>query len=276
MSNREEWVIKYIDSTLAAQWGCKPFAIGSRLARDYIDKGLAILVSAPPGANLSLPKDMDSQSRLVKMPEEENLTKIEWVCSTGYVDATLRKVGKSCGFMVNPMSATTFIAKNILKTDIMVIESNLRGYDTNQLLDLRAIQFHKKRPFIFRVIHTDNSEYFQMNLLHAKLCLFSSKKLFDYVSEEYGDSIQDWYIEAEGDYYKFWKKVDELIHPGIIQHMGKEEYEKSPLSAISDPNPSEGSVEELTFENIKKIPEMLPPPETKDVPKINPLRRKKK
>lgn len=258
MADREEWVIKYIDSTLAAQYGCKPFHIGSRLARDYIDKGLAILVSAPPGANLSLPKDMDTKSRLVKMPEEENLTKIHWICSTGYVDATLKKVGKSCGFEVNPMSGTTFVSRELLKANLIVVESNLRGFDTNQLLDLRAIQFHKRRPFVFRVLHLDSSEYFQQNLLHAKLCLFSSKKLFDYITDEYGDMVKDWYIESDGDYYKFWNKVDEIVNPKPISHMMEDDYRGS------------SEMESIEFPNMPD-PIVFTQPE----PKIKPLKKRK-
>jgi hypothetical protein len=49
--------------------------------------------------------------------------------------------------------------------------------------------------------------------------------------------VQDWYIESDGDYYKFWKKVDEIVNPGPIIHTMDSDYKGSPeMESIEFPN----------------------------------------
>lgn len=200
--------VKYIDQVLAAKNGIRPFKMGYSLAKQYEDKGWVKILSARPNSNPSLPRE----EPLVIMPEEKNLTKVAWVTAR-YIDAVIRKVGENLGFKVEQLTPTSFTANHLLQSEIMVIESNIRGFTGNQLTDLRCIQFQKQIPFVFRVIDYDNSSYFRQCLAYSKLNTFTTQKLFNYTAELHEDAVRDWLIEGKDNYYAFWRAIDNVLNP---------------------------------------------------------------
>jgi hypothetical protein len=146
------------------------------------------------------------------MPEEENLTRIAWITAK-FIDVTVRKVGEKLGFKVEHFSSTAFSSGHLMKAKLMIVESGLRGFTSNQLENLRCIQFQKRVPFVFRIVGYDNSQYFKESLIHSKLNIFTAEKLLSYTSDLYDDLVGDWMIEDRLDYYSFWRGINNVLNP---------------------------------------------------------------
>jgi hypothetical protein len=209
----EKVLVKYIDSALAAQNGSQSFRMGLHLARQWEDKGWIRILDKIARANPSVPIDKDEvrNTPLIKMLEEENLTKIAWVTSD-YIDAAVRKVGAQCGFQVEHFSASVFSSGLLMKTKLMIVESNMKGFTPGQLENLRCIQFQKGIPFIFRIVGYDGSEFFQQGLIHSRLNVFASAQLFEYACDLHENLIEPWFIESKSDHFAFWRAIEGALN----------------------------------------------------------------
>jgi|GEM_PF-4959616 len=207
----EQVEVRYIDQALAAKNGVAKFKMGLGMAKEYEGKGWVKILSTLPKSNPSLPPE----PKPITMPEERSYTNIVWVTAR-YIDATIKKVGENLGFKVDQCTPTNFTANRLLASQVIIIESNIRGFNGNQLADLRCIQFQKQIPYVFRVIDYDNSQYFRQCLLFSKLNIFTTQKLFHYTSEMYEDAVRNWFIEGKDSYYAFWRAIDGILNPKTV------------------------------------------------------------
>lgn len=203
----DQVTVQYIDSALAARNGVRPLKMGLGLALQYEKKGWVKILDKPEGAKLPEPP--------VEVPDsfgfdDSSYIKIGWV-TNGYIEAAIRNIGLKLGFRVEQFTASVFSAGYLAKAKLLVIEAPLKGFTSTQLENLRFVQFQKKVPFVFRIIGHNNTPVFRQNLTHSRANFFATQQLFNYVCELHESLVGDWFIEDKGNYYSFWRKIDELL-----------------------------------------------------------------
>lgn len=210
----EQVLVRYIDSALAAKNGCRPISIGLRMALEYKKQGWVEILGEH--ANDSLPEEKPPSK--IEQVDDRGFVKVGWATSR-FIDSTIRKVGYNLGFKVEQFYGPTFSSVRLPVHDFLIVESNMVGFTSAQLENLRFFQFRGDVPYIFRVVSYDRSQYFQQSLLHAALTIFVSEKIFDYTSELNESIIGEWFIEDKADYYSFWRKISDVTKPkGLVEH----------------------------------------------------------
>jgi hypothetical protein len=212
--------IKITSLEAANKLGAGNKLVPEHLAKEYERKGWAKIINAFPAANPEpTVKEIEEETKKVYMPEEHMLTKGCYIGNDKEFEKTFLAEGTKFGYKVSTMEPNNFSSGKLVMNGFVVCSSDTAGFEKKQLMDLRAVLFQKRVPFVFRMDDIPDvgpemakDKYLRQSFILALFTVFKTGEIMDEIVARYGELIQaDWLLETDATPGDFWKLLDKQM-----------------------------------------------------------------
>lgn len=219
MAEEEKVFIEYQDQKLVAKYGARPIRVSRDMGNRMASKGWAKIVGGLQANPDLTEKEMEEEEQRKNevnfhLETEKFMEKISWITG-GYLNRQLSDTAMKFGFKINICSPGYFSVGQLLLSDLIILDNNLEAFSYANLVDIKAVLFQKRKPYVFRICkRSDEIQWQKQAMMHSRLNIFETEELFNDYLDFCEESLDDRWLVVEklNNYYvEFWQYVDKIL-----------------------------------------------------------------